>query len=306
MPTNLSNFIFFGINDPVQCSYYNYPSNVWRPSPVPADEDVDQTHRSKQYWFTPENLRSTWPKNHQPPTTLAEMNVEETAIWLEMIARLKGWTEATIYAQSFKTNGISGHMLTYLTVQTLRSDLDIMKFGHRLEIIAAIKDNELTLMTPFIVTIRPNAFNPNEKIPMTFNESSIHWKMNSADKNVNSKKVNERLANALSIQNTSTDDGLINVLAVKPKADGAKDFCRLWAADETGVQMLKKNSYYKMKQKSFTKSRRRKKSLSATKYPWIPPIKLPPAVTDFEGKNRFNEFSLEFDKGGKNSLRSIW
>lgn len=302
MPTNLSNSISFGTNGPHQCSHYNYPSNLWRPSPVPADEDVDQTRRLKQYWFTPDTLRSTWPKNHQPPATLAGMNVEETAIWLEIFTNLKGWKEATAYAKSFKTNGITGQMLTYLTLQTLRSELDILKFGHRLEIMAAIEDNELTLMNPYIVSIRTDG----EKIPMTLN-SIMRWKLNLANQNVHSKKVNECLS-TFPKPHTFRDGGLINDQALQPKAYWANDldFSGLLVVEETGVRMPKKKPYCKMNQKSFTKSKRLEKRLAATKYPWIPPIKLPPAVADFDGRYRFGESSVEFDKGGKNCLTSVF
>merc|ERR550534_3201843 len=54
--------------------------------------------------LTPEILRSVWPQNFQPPTRITLMNVEETAIWLEMVATFKGWTEGKAYAETFKSN----------------------------------------------------------------------------------------------------------------------------------------------------------------------------------------------------------
>merc|ERR1719320_722223 len=67
--------------------------------------------------LTPEILRSVWPQNFQPPVRLVGMNVEETAVWLEMVATFKGWTEGKAYAESFKSNGVAGHVLPYLTVK---------------------------------------------------------------------------------------------------------------------------------------------------------------------------------------------
>jgi len=245
--------------------------------------------KSKQYWFTPEFLRSAWPKN-QPPTKLAIMNVEETAIWIEMITSLKGWKEATKYARNFKTNGVAGHMLAYLTVQTLRSELNILKFGHRLEIMAAIGDNELTLMNPFIVSIRINGFNTSNKTPMTLNESNMRSKKNLAI--VRSRKC---LSNRFSIPNTYWDSAQLKGLAMQSKAYSANDsdFRGLQRVEETALQM-QKNSYCKLNRKSCKKKFMHKKSLSDTKYPWIPPIKLPPSVLNLEGRNRFNELPLEF------------
>lgn len=284
-------------------SHYNYPSNVWRPSPVPADADVDQIRRLKQYWFTPDTLRSAWPKNYQPPATLAVMNVKETAIWLEIFANLKGWKEATTYAQSFKANGIYGKMLTYLTLQTLRSELEILKLGHRLEIIAAIDDEELTLMNPYIISIRADS----ENIPRTLN-GIMRWKPSLANQNIHSKNVNDCLSSTFPIPPSFRDGDLINDRGLQPKAycTNESDFSGLLVVKETGVQMSNKKPYCKMNQKPFTKSKTLKKHLAATKYPWIPPIKLPPAVVDFDGSyNRFDEFSLEFDKCGKNCLSSL-
>jgi len=112
----------------------------------------------KTQWLTSAFLCSVWPKNHQAPDTLSGMNEEETAIWIEMLASFKGWKEARTYAQSFKANAITGWMLPHISVNALRSELGITKFGHRLEILAAIENDELTLMKPFITTIRSDKF----------------------------------------------------------------------------------------------------------------------------------------------------
>jgi len=301
MPAILSPYIPFVINDSPQLSHCNYRSNLWRPSPVP----VNQTPKSKQHWFTPELLRSAWPKNHQPPTTLTRMSVEETAIWLEMLTSLKGWKEAPIYARNFKTNGVAGHMLTYLTVQTLRSELNILKFGHRLEIVAAIEDNELTLMNPFIVSIRTNGFNITDKTPVTLNERNMHSRKNLAT--VHSRNFNTCLSNRFSLPNNYWDGSLIKGRALQPKAYWANDsdFSGRQKVEETALQMLKKNSYCKMNRKSCNTKFTLEKSLSDTKYPWMPPMKLPPSVLNLEGRNRLGEIPLEFGQGEKVRFTSI-
>jgi len=87
---------------------------------------------------------------------------------------LKGWEEARRYSQSFKTNEISGGLLTRLNVQTLRNELGIVKLGHRLEIIAAIEKNELTLINPTIVSVDLDM----SFIYETSQKSSLQWNVN--------------------------------------------------------------------------------------------------------------------------------
>jgi len=113
-------------------------------------------HNYQQQMVSEEFLRSTWSSYCYPPTTLVEMNVKETAVWLLMLCGFKGWAEARSYAQTFRDNEISGFMLASLTVQTLKDTLDILKLGHRLEIIDAIQNNECTLTNPTIRALRPN------------------------------------------------------------------------------------------------------------------------------------------------------
>jgi len=67
-----------------------------------------------------------------------EMNVERTAAWIRMLGSSKGWTEANQYAESFRNNNIMGYLLEKLTMQSLKSDLNIFKYGHRIEIMEAI------------------------------------------------------------------------------------------------------------------------------------------------------------------------
>jgi len=121
---------------------------------LPVDDDLDWQLR--RHTFTHESLRAAWPLKFTPPECLSSMNVEETAIWMEMLCGFKGWVEGKTYSDNFAKNEISGHMLHWLDIVALRDELGIEKFGNRLEILAAIKHNELTLMNPVTVSIHPN------------------------------------------------------------------------------------------------------------------------------------------------------
>jgi len=126
---------------------------------TPVD-DISKAHKfpQHQHQFTSRFLHSIWPPCFEPPTALVDMNMEETAIWVRMLAGIKGWKEYDSYAQIFKTHSVSGWMLTYLSVQSLKDDLKIDLFGHRLEIITAVNNNELTLLNPSIVCLCPDVF----------------------------------------------------------------------------------------------------------------------------------------------------
>jgi len=67
------------------------------------------------------------------------MTVEQTCAWVRTLGYFKGWEEAIEYENSFRSNQIRGYLLQNLTLDSLKSDLDIWKFGHRLEIMNAIK-----------------------------------------------------------------------------------------------------------------------------------------------------------------------
>jgi len=73
-------------------------------------------------------------------TKVSEMNVDDTARWIRNVAKSKRWAEADVYAQSFKNNNITGYLLDKLETGSLKSELGIMKYGHRLEIMAAINE----------------------------------------------------------------------------------------------------------------------------------------------------------------------
>jgi len=80
------------------------------------------------------------PSNRMVPLLRADlMTVEQTAAWISMVGHVSGWDEADQYAQSFYKNNIWGWLLLKLTVDSLKSDLGIKKFGHRLVIISEIR-----------------------------------------------------------------------------------------------------------------------------------------------------------------------
>jgi len=85
-----------------------------------------------------------WPPPHHPPNSKVSavrvdlMNVEQTAAWIRTLSLFNGWEEADQYYLSFQKNGIWGQLLWKLTLESLKSDLGITKYGHRLEIKVAI------------------------------------------------------------------------------------------------------------------------------------------------------------------------
>jgi len=66
------------------------------------------------------------------------MTVEQTAKWIWKFGRISGWDEADLYAESFDRNHIRGRHLPELTLDSLKFDLGIMNYQHRLEILSAI------------------------------------------------------------------------------------------------------------------------------------------------------------------------
>jgi len=66
------------------------------------------------------------------------MTVEQTAEWIWKFGRISGWDEADLYAESFHRNYIWGYHLPELTLYSLKNDLAIMNYQHRLEILSAI------------------------------------------------------------------------------------------------------------------------------------------------------------------------
>jgi len=67
------------------------------------------------------------------------LTVEQTAEWIRTIGRCYSWSEAPLYAENFAKNDIWGHLLPWLTLETLKTDLNIMISEHRQAIMMAIK-----------------------------------------------------------------------------------------------------------------------------------------------------------------------
>merc|ERR550534_3567687 len=86
-----------------------------------------------------------WPSAYQPPNNLFSliradiMTIEQTAEWVRALGCHHAWKEADTYANNFKTKNISGNLLKNLTKETLKEELGIVKFGHRLKIMLAIE-----------------------------------------------------------------------------------------------------------------------------------------------------------------------
>jgi len=194
------------------CPYCNYPVTAWGPLPVPINKEVSNT-RKLRHQFTPAFLCSVWPKYRKPPTTLVGMNEEETAIWIEMLAIFKGWKEAKTYSRSFKSNCVTGYLLPYLSVEVLKSELDIFSFGHRLEIIEAIENNELTLVNPFVVSFQSDAYFFSVSSAININNRNSQWMKKLETTNVQTREVSKWHANMPrkpSISYNSSESGSIN------------------------------------------------------------------------------------------------
>jgi len=289
-PSRITNASYYG--------HYNYPLNSWGPCPVPADEDIEETKRMKQLRLTPQILRSVWPRNFQPPTKLTAMNAEETAIWVEMLANFKGWTEGKAYAESFKRNGVTGRILPCLTSKALRYELDILKLGHRLEITGAISNNELTLLNPFIVSIRPVDFHMSTD-PTTSNDSNIQWKKKWEKLNTHPADVSKWLSSNCWVSRTGGRGNLHKNLTLQSHADSADSagFVVLPVDEETDDWMLNNNSPHKRTQMHDMRGNDQISPFNS-KHHWIPRLELPPAVSKIEGR-------IENERGDKIGASSI-
>jgi len=70
---------------------------------------------------------------------VSRWTVEQTAAWVRTYGILNQWQEAEEYGNSFRSSEIKGYMLQHLTTDSLKSELGIYSYGHRLELIFAIK-----------------------------------------------------------------------------------------------------------------------------------------------------------------------
>jgi len=289
-PSRITNTSWYG--------HYNYPVNSWGPYPVPADEDIEETQRMKQLRLTPQILRSVWPRSFQPPTKLTTMNAEETAIWVEMLANFKGWTEGKAYAESFKRNGVTGRILPCLTSKALRYELDILKLGHRLEITGAISNNELTLLNPFILSIRPVDFHMSADNLTTSDDSNIQWKKKWEKLKTHPADVSKWLSSNC-WESTCGKGHLHTNSTMQSHADSAdsRKFLVLPVVGETNDWMLNNGSSSERTQ-MHDMNGNDQISPCNSKHLWIPRLELPPAVSKIEG-------SIDNERGDEIGASSI-
>jgi len=254
-----------------------------KPRLVLVEEQFGQTRKLSEHHLTTAFLRSMWPKYQQPPTTLADMNEEETAIWVEMLGSFKGWKEAKSYAHSFKTNGVTGCVLPHLSVKALRSELNILKYGHRLEIITAIENNELTIMNPFIISNCYDAFFKSNK---NFNENHSQRAKKWANTSLYEKEVQKwfsKIPRKMSIP-------------VNTRKNGSSYYCECTSSEANftydtdpqkvgeGDIWMPKNEWFLHTDINSQSNSRVKEMISKSKHQWIPSNELPPDMPGSDGE----------------------
>jgi len=117
------------------------PSPPFPPMCDPIKQNMSSTSGPKVVG----SMGQVWPPVHHPPNSLVSviradsMTIEQTAEWVRTLGRYNAWKEVDEYANNFKTNSVSGYQLQKLTNEILKEDLGILKYGHRLKIMLAIK-----------------------------------------------------------------------------------------------------------------------------------------------------------------------
>lgn len=117
--------------------YNTYPALVSEEQMIISWKTHCQDKRSKRLTSSPQFYRQSSVSSF---TKVSEMNVDNTAEWIRNLGKINRWPEADAYAQSFRNNNISGYLLDKLKIGSLKSELGITKYGHRLEIMAAINE----------------------------------------------------------------------------------------------------------------------------------------------------------------------
>jgi len=79
------------------------------------------------------------PNNLVTANHVYMMTVEQTATWVRTYGTHMGWQEATLYAMSFRRNGINGVILKHLNHEILKFDLGMSNDLHRLKLLAVIR-----------------------------------------------------------------------------------------------------------------------------------------------------------------------
>jgi len=294
------------------CPHCSYPVTAWGPLPVPVTKESSDKQKLKQHQFTAAFLCSVWPRYHQPPTTLAEMDEIETAIWIEMLASFKGWKEAKTYSQSFKSNCVTGYSLPYLSVKALKSELDIIKFGHRLEIMAAIENSELTLVNPSVVALRSSALFISTK---NINNCNSQWIKKLETTDSNAREVSKWLTNMprkpLMFHNNSRASSSVTSWSTSNEDDWTSD------PDTHSTRMFEGTSIWTPENDSYNnmiltpgnnseKSNRFKASKFKSKQSSIHSFKQTAAILDLEGKKTLENMTLELVRGSEERLKSIF
>jgi len=66
------------------------------------------------------------------------MTVEQTAEYIRALGRHYNWNQADAYADVFAENEIWGRLLPMLTLESLKTELEVEELDHRLKIMMAI------------------------------------------------------------------------------------------------------------------------------------------------------------------------
>jgi len=105
--------------------------NLWRRHCNSQNIQMAFMNSPLQFTLSPRVLQS------KPVMQVNEMNAERTAEWIRKLGWSMGWGESYQYAETFRRNNIMGYLLEKLTMNSLK-ELGVVKFGHRMEILAAI------------------------------------------------------------------------------------------------------------------------------------------------------------------------
>jgi len=130
---------------PIQVSPILNPSHFVQPEVSQSFVPQVSTSDSRIQQIASPSMRTVWPPAHSPQNSFVpviradSMTVEQTAAWVRTLGRFNNWEEADQYAQNFASNNIWGYLLQKLTNDTLKNELGIVKYGHRLEIMLAIR-----------------------------------------------------------------------------------------------------------------------------------------------------------------------
>jgi len=109
-------------------------------NPVCSNQQVMSQVHTPVNGMNPVMINSPQVSNLQVNACVADlMTVEQTAAWVRTLGYFNRWEEAQEYEAIFRNNGIKGYLLQNLTLESLKSELGISKFGHRMEFMMAIE-----------------------------------------------------------------------------------------------------------------------------------------------------------------------